>query len=158
MSSCEADLPSHCNFGFRPPLIGLRNPPTRKYFNANMPSRLRSGPPQPRQSTCSRRSWFGGASTRTSSYSASHVGHWNLVSFNMTELQRDDGFCIVFTLFFRRSSEVENVRRLHTFPQSNDTAMPSLHRTNETEWPRVSVRAVQADRDLLRCIGCLAIF
>ena len=53
MSSCEADVPSHRNFDFRPP-ARLREPPTRKYFNANLPSRLRSGPPQPRQSTCSR--------------------------------------------------------------------------------------------------------
>ena len=51
---------------------------TRKYLSANFPSRLWSGPPQLRQ--VKGRSCVGGASTRTTLYSASQVGHRKLVA------------------------------------------------------------------------------
>jgi len=48
----------------------------RKYFSAYLPSRLRSGPPQPRHSS----SWscVGGASARTTLYSVWQVGQWTV--------------------------------------------------------------------------------
>jgi hypothetical protein len=70
--------PAHCHFGFRP-RAGRRPIAPRKYLSANLPSRLRSGPPQLRQRTCSTLSCEGGASTRTSLYCSSQFGHRNWV-------------------------------------------------------------------------------
>src|ERR1700722_5772237 len=63
------------------PRFGRRCAPSAgKYFSANLPSRLRSGPPQLRQSNS--RSCSGGDSARTNLYGASQVGQWNATAFS----------------------------------------------------------------------------
>jgi hypothetical protein len=71
---------SPCGRYLRPRFGRRRDPSAGKYFSANLPSRLRSGPPQLRQSNS--RSFFGGVATRTNLYGASQVGQWNAIAFS----------------------------------------------------------------------------
>jgi hypothetical protein len=75
------------HIGLRPRSGRRRDPSAGKYFKANLPSRFRSGPPQPWQSNS--RSFLGGDATRTNLYFASQFGHWKVAASGIRQVYRN---------------------------------------------------------------------